>query len=76
MARTPKDDFASTVRELIGNFAAADLIKQSPIMFAAIMRGALTELSFQIARSDDQAQARTAALAALDELMSRFRELS
>jgi AcrR family transcriptional regulator len=71
-----RDDFASTVRELIGNFAAADLIKQSPITFAAIMRGALTELSFQIPRSNDQTQARTAALAALDELMSKFRELT
>jgi hypothetical protein len=70
------DDFAGAARELVGNFAAADLIKHSPVMFAALVHGALTELSFQIARSDDQTQARTAALVILDDLMFRFRELS
>jgi AcrR family transcriptional regulator len=70
------DDFADAAREVIGNFAAADLIKHSAVMFTALMRGALTEMSFQIARSDDQTEARTAALAVLDDLMSKFRELS
>lgn len=70
------DGFAGAAREVIGNFTAADLIKHSPVMFAALMRGALTEMSFQIARSDEPTQARTAALVILDDLMSRFRELS
>ena len=70
-----RDNFADVVRELIGSFAAAGLIKHSPAMLTATMHGALTELSFEIARSNDPPHARTAALALLDEMMSKFREL-
>jgi len=44
-------------------------------MLTATMNGALTELSFEIARSNDPPHTRTAALALLDEMMSKFREL-
>ncbi|MBV8347448.1 MAG: TetR/AcrR family transcriptional regulator [Mycolicibacterium sp.] len=70
-----RDKFADVVRELIGSFAAAGLIKHSPAMLTATMHGALTELSFEIARSNDPPHTRTAALALLDEMMSKFREL-
>lgn len=65
----------NVVRELIGSFAAAGLIKHSPAMLAATMHGALTELSFEVARSNDPPHTRTVALALLDEMMSEFREL-
>jgi hypothetical protein len=42
-------------------------------MLAATMRGTLTELSFAIAQSDDQALARQEALAVVDRLLSSFR---
>ena len=70
-----RDNFAEVARELIGSFTAAGLIKHSPAMLTATMNGALTELSFEIARSHDPPHTRTAALALLDELMSKFREL-
>ncbi|MBV8346561.1 MAG: TetR/AcrR family transcriptional regulator [Mycolicibacterium sp.] len=70
-----RDNFADVVRELIGSFAAAGLIKHSPAMLVATMHGALTELSFEIARSNDPPHTRTLALALLDEMMSKFREL-
>ena len=70
-----RDNFADLVHELIGRFTAAGLIKHSPAMLTATMHAALTELSFEIARSNDPPHTRTAALALLDELMSKFREL-
>lgn len=70
-----RDNFTDVVRELIGRFAAAGLIKHSPAMLTATMHAALTELSFEVARSDDPAGTRTVALAVLDEMMSKFREL-
>ncbi|HYB37403.1 MAG TPA: hypothetical protein VEF72_17750 [Mycobacterium sp.] len=70
-----RDNFADVVRELIGSFAAAGLINHPPAMLAATMHAALTELSFEVARSNDPPHTRTAALALLDELMSKFREL-
>ena len=75
MARTLPDNFADVVNELIGSFVAAGLVKHSPAMLTATMHAALTELSFEIARSNDPPHTRTAALALLDELMSKFREL-
>ena len=70
-----RDNFADVVRELIGSFTAAGLIKHSPAMLTATMNGALTELSFEIAQANDPAHTRTAALALLDEMLSKFREL-
>jgi AcrR family transcriptional regulator len=70
-----RDNFEAVVSELIGSFTAAGLIKHSPVMLTATMNGALTELSFEIARSNDAPHTRTAALALLDEMMSKFREL-
>jgi AcrR family transcriptional regulator len=70
-----QDNFAGVVRELIGSFVAAGLVKHSPAMLTATMNGALTELSFEIARSDDPPHTRALALALLDEMMSNFREL-
>jgi AcrR family transcriptional regulator len=70
-----RDNFADVARELIGSFTAAGLTKHSPAMLTATMHGALTELSFEIARSNDPPHTRTLALALLDEMMSTFREL-
>lgn len=70
-----RDNFAAIVRELIGSFTAAGLTKHSPAMLTVTMNGALTELSFEIAGSNDPPHTRTAALALLDEMMSKFREL-
>jgi len=70
-----RDNFADVVGELIGSFTAAGLIKHSPAMLTATMHGALTELSFEIARSNDPPHTRTAALALLDDMMSKFREI-
>jgi len=70
-----RDNFAFVVRELIGSFTAAGLTRHSPTMLTATMNGALTELSFEVARSNDKPHTRTLALALLDEMMSGFREL-
>jgi len=70
-----RDNFADVVTELIGSFVAAGLVKHSPAMLTATMNGALTELSFEIARSNDPPHTRALALALLDEMMSKFREL-
>ncbi len=70
-----RDNFADVVRELIGRFAAAGRINHSPALLTATLNGALTELSFEIARSNDPPHTRTAALALLDETMSKLREL-
>ena len=70
-----RDNFADVVSELIGSFVAAGLVKHSPVMLTATMNGALTELSFEIARSNDPPHTRALALALLDEMMSKFREL-
>jgi AcrR family transcriptional regulator len=70
-----RDNFADVVSALIGSFVAAGLVKHSPAMLTATMNGALTELSFEIARSNDPPHTRALALALLDEMMSKFREL-
>ncbi|MGD1111085.1 MAG: TetR/AcrR family transcriptional regulator [Mycobacterium sp.] len=70
-----RDNFEDVIREVIGSFVAAGLIKHSPVMLTATMHGALTELSFEIAGSNDPPHTRTLALALLDEMMSKFREL-
>ena len=70
-----RDNFTDVVTELIGSFVAAGLVKHSPAMLTATMNGALTELSFQIARSNDPPRTRPLAFALLDEMMSKFREL-
>jgi AcrR family transcriptional regulator len=70
-----RDNFADVVRELIGSFTAAGLTRHSPAMLTATMNGALTELSFEVARSNDKPHTRALALALLDEMMSGFREL-
>lgn len=70
-----RQDFADLVRELVGSFAAAGLVKHSPAMWTVTMQGALTELSFEIARSNDPTHTRAVALALLGDLMSKFREL-
>ncbi len=71
-----RDNFADVVRELIGSFTAAGLTKHAPAMLTATINGALTELSFEIAQSNDPPHTRTAALALLDEMMSNFRQLA
>lgn len=70
-----RHNFTEVVGELIDRFATADLIKHSPAMLTATMHAALTELSFEITRSDNPTHTRTAALAVLDDVMSKFREL-
>lgn len=70
-----RDNFADVIHELIGSLTAAGLSKHSPAMLTATMNGALTELSFEIAQSHDPTHIRAAALALLDEMMSKFREL-
>lgn len=66
------EHFAGIVGELTDTFAAAGLIKHSPVMVAAALRGAFTELAFAIVWADDQQRARTEALAVIDTLMSSF----
>ena len=70
-----RDNFADVVGGLIGSFTAVGLVKHSPAMLTATMHGALSELSFEIARSNDPPHTRTVALALLDEMMSKFREI-
>jgi AcrR family transcriptional regulator len=70
-----RDYFADLAREVTGSFATAGLVKHSPAMWTVTMHGALTELSFEIARSHDPTHTRTMALALLKDLMSTFRAL-
>ena len=53
--------------------APAELGEYALAMLAATVRGTLTELSFEIARSSDQAVACQEALALVDRLLSSFR---
>jgi prevent-host-death family protein len=67
------DYYAQLVRALIYMLAPTGLGDYASAMLAATMRGTLTELSFAIAQSDDQALARQEALAVVDRLLSSFR---
>ena len=67
------DYYAHLVRALIYMLAPTGLGDYASAMLAATMRGTLTELSFAIAQSDNQALARQEALAVVDRLLSSFR---
>jgi len=70
------DYYAPLVRALIGMLAPAGLSDCASAMMTATLRGTLTELSFAIADSDDQAVAFREALAVIDELVRYFRATS
>jgi AcrR family transcriptional regulator len=67
------DYYAHLVSAFIKMLAPTGLGAYASTMLAATMRGTLTELSFEIAQSSDQALARHEALAAVDRLLSSFR---
>lgn len=67
------DYYAHLVRAFIKMLAPTGLGANASAMLAATMRGTLTELSFEIAQSKDQALARQEALAVVDRLLSSFR---
>jgi AcrR family transcriptional regulator len=67
------DYYADLVRAFIEMLSPLGLDEYASAMLVATMRGTLTELSFEIAQSSDQALARQEALAAVDRLVSSFR---
>jgi AcrR family transcriptional regulator len=67
------DYYADLVRAFIEMLAPMGLGEYASAMLAATMRGTLTELSFEIAQSSDQALARQEALVVVDRLLSSFR---
>jgi AcrR family transcriptional regulator len=67
------DYYAHLVRAFIQMLAPTGLDEYASAMLAATMRGTLTELSFEIAQSSDQALARRQALVVVDRLLSSFR---
>jgi AcrR family transcriptional regulator len=66
------DYYAHLVRALIDMLAPAGLGDRASAMLAATMRGTLTELSFEIAQSNNKALARQEALAVIDRLLSKL----
>jgi hypothetical protein len=66
------DYYAHLVDAFVELLAPDGLGEYTSAMFAATMRGTLTELSFAIAESDDQALARQEALAVIDGLLTSF----
>jgi AcrR family transcriptional regulator len=66
------DYFGDIVNALIDTLAAVGLADHPPALLAATIRGTLTELSFEIAQSADQAAAQQQALAVVDRLLSSF----
>jgi hypothetical protein len=66
------DYYAHLVRAFTDMLAPAGLDDDASAMLVATMRGTLTELSFEIAQSGDQALARDEALAVADRLLSSF----
>jgi AcrR family transcriptional regulator len=67
------DYYAHLVRAFIQMLAPTGLGGYASAMLAATMRGTLTELSFEIAQSRDQASARQQALVVVDRLLHSFR---
>jgi hypothetical protein len=67
------DYYADLVRAFIEMLAPIGLGEYASAMLAATMRGTLTELSFEIAQSSDQAVARREALVVVDRLLSSLR---
>jgi AcrR family transcriptional regulator len=67
------DYYAHLVHAFIHMLAPTGLDDYASAMLAATMRGTLTELSFEIAQSRDQALARQQALAVVDRLLNSFR---
>jgi len=67
------DYYAHLVRAFIQMLAPTGLGDYASAMLAATMRGTLTELSFEMAQSSDQALARQEALVVIDRLLSSFR---
>ena len=65
--------YAPLVRALVEMLAPAELGECGSTMLAATVRGTLTELSFEIAQSSDQATARQEALAVADRLLTGLR---
>ena len=68
--------YAHLVRALIEMLAPTGLSGCAVTMLAATLRGTLTELSFEIAQSSDQASARQEAVAVVDRLINSFRAAS
>jgi len=67
------DYYAHLVHAFIGLLAPTGLGDYASAMLAATMRGTLTELSFEVAQSSDQALARQEALVVVDRLLNSFR---
>ena len=65
--------YAHLVRAFIDMLVPAGLGDYGSAMLVATLRGTLTELSFEISQSADQALVREEALAAVDRLLSNFR---
>ncbi|HXA87272.1 MAG TPA: TetR family transcriptional regulator [Mycobacterium sp.] len=66
------DYYAHLVRAFIDLLAPTGPGDYASAMLAATMRGTLTELSFEVAQSSDQALARQEALVVVDRLLSSF----
>ncbi|HKP41240.1 TetR/AcrR family transcriptional regulator [Mycobacterium sp.] len=67
------DYFSGIVETLIDALAAEGLAQHPPVLLAALIRGTLTELSFEIARSDDHQHALNDALSVIRRLLDAFR---
>jgi AcrR family transcriptional regulator len=67
------DYYAHLVRAFIRMLVPTGLDEYASAMLAATMRGTLTELSFEIAQSSDQALARQEAVVVVDKLLNSFR---
>jgi hypothetical protein len=65
-----KQYFGELVQALIDTRAASDLVDGARHLLAAVVRGALTELSFEIAQSTDRAQAHAQALTLIEHLIA------
>jgi AcrR family transcriptional regulator len=70
------DYYAPLVRALIDMLAPSGIGEHAAAMMRATLRGALIELSFAIADSDDPTLARREALAVIDELIRYFRAVA
>lgn len=66
--------FSDVVNALIDTLATVGLADHPPALLAATIRGTLTELSFEIARSDDQDATQREALAVVDRLLLGLRD--
>ncbi|MBV9090614.1 MAG: TetR/AcrR family transcriptional regulator [Mycobacteriaceae bacterium] len=67
------DYFADLVDGVIHTLAGHGLADHPPALLAAVVRGTLTELSFEITRSDDHRRAVNEAMAVVQRLLDGFR---